>query len=1089
MRKILILLSISIFIIGLTSCFGGNNDSVNYSNSTVESYQKINVAYEVLGEIERNIPEVSNEGLSAYPVYGKQNNSLDKPAILAENRILNAGNTYDSMDAEGNLYLNGEKVDQEFYKHTYADSNYYGTLSDEDPAVIKKISFNNIVYKDNNMYTTGLYAPAGEVIKIEIAAEDLDALGGSYEIYMGQVTNRGNSNNIRDTHGYIRMPEHTNKMIIKSSTAYVGTYFGGPIYINKLKDIGHEFSITISGAVEYAHYILGSTTEEDYNRFIDSTAPFYELNVYDMLRFTGPAKYSFDDDGTRYTFDEITRMAEYWYNVAVTSEKVPGSSSRAWGIDTLFDCYVYGNLLGGGVALKGANFCTNDVSWMRGALDYDSFMQEGNWGNMHEFNHHYQEFGVGDGGEVTNNAVTLLEYAMYTNISANRTADTQLSGWNRYTDPTVGLKEVLNAMPSGNPYKNLGLYSVLIHSLTPQQFLNATSGNGVDNYFKNVSNSAKLDMTYYFTKVLNLNVSQAALDEIKSKNYSMFVPAAISYQTGRGFKQEDGSILYNHSAQPYKIAVEKNFKIDFNKYLYLPSGFNFKVVSIEYENSEYKNPINKISENVYEYVPNSNLATSGAINVRISINNSNLDFVCDDIYLQLEFDHNNPALTITNYRYTDDTMYENVALAYANNFAGYESKDVSNTTTGIAGTNKNTVSVFEGKVYIDSTAKYRIAIKANTKSMLYISLDGKNYHSAGYVNKTINSFNNNNNKETYTDYELNSGNYIYFKVIMAGYADGAWVEVGMGKFNGDNVSINSINTKYLMNLNLAYNNEIFDSKIAYKLNYLSKVQKIDLSNATIVDATNADVQGLNNLIDSDLNTSYTAPVENVSEETPVIFTIDLGNIELIQSFTFKYCLQWATWYCYYAPINYKVYAGTSLDNMQLIGDYKNQINNSTWDTEKTININPMPIRYIKFEITSTQQEYYGNNRKFALKEIIFNDGYNMLSIDDNSVFYSNNDWKMKNDQLSTYGHYFESNNGKIYLDFEGTVFILNAFVGTKYGKIYISIDGKEEILVELNSNDTALKRVFTSKVLTKGKHRVTIRGEGLVNVESFGYVN
>lgn len=1093
MKKILILLSSLLLIFGLASCKGnagdnneddGNNPSTSFSSSPVENYQTINVAYEVLGEVERKIPEVKNGGLSAYPIYGQNVSNLDKEAILAENRILNAGRTYDSMDADGNLYLKGEAVEQEFYKHTYADSNYYGGLTDEEPAVIKKITFNNIVNKDNNTYTTGLYAPAGEVVKIEIDAEDLAALGGSIEIYMGQVTNRARMHYLGTGSNFVRMPENTSVMKITSPTSYVGTYFGGPIYINKLKDIGHEFSITISGAVEYAHYILGSTTEADYERFKDSTAPFYELYIYDMLRFTGPGSYSFDSDGTRFDFAEITRSAKYWYNVAMTSKKVPGSSHGSWGIDTLFDCASNG----GGLAYQGANFCINNVAWFANVLDYETLVNDGNWGNMHEINHHYQKFGVGYGSEVTNNAINLLEYAMYTNISANRNADTTLSGWNMYTDPVAGLKEVLNASKSGNPNYGLGLYSVLVHSLTPDQYISATSGNGVDNYFKSVSNSAKLDMTYYFTKILNLPVSAVALEEIQAKNYPMFVPAAISYQTGRGFVQEDGSVVYNHSAQPYKIAVENDFTIDFNKYLILPSGFTFNVESIDYVDSANKNPIKMTSPNVYVYTPNRNLPTSGAINVRISISNPNVNFTCEDIYLQLEFDHNNPALTITNYRYTEETMYDNVALAYANDFAGYKSVDVTTKENGVAGVGENTVSVFEGKIYVNSTGKYRIALKGNVKSMLFISFDGQNYSSAGYVNKTINSFDNN-NPDTYTDYELEIGDYVYFKVVMAGYAPGGWTEVGMGKFNGEKVSIGSIDTKYLLNVDLDYNEEIFVQNIVYQPSKYASNTPIDRANASIVEATNADKNELKKLLDNDWNTRYTSDITMVTEETPVCFTIDLGATHLLQSFTLVYWLQWSnTWYCAFAPVNYKVYGGTDINNMQLIGDYKNQISDVNKETGKTVYIDPQPIRYIRFEITSTYKNWQGTERRFALKEIIFNSGYNMLSIDDRNVQYSDNDWDMKNDLISTYGHYFEGQDGTIKVDFEGTLFMINAFTSSKYGKLYVSIDGQAEVEINLNGDSLKLMQVFVSDTLERGKHTITIRGEGLVNIESFGYI-
>ena len=72
---------------------------------------------------------------------------------------------------------------------------------------------------------------------------------------------------------------------------------------------------------------------------------------------------------------------------------------------------------------------------MHGALNYDSMVNSGFWGQIHEFNHHFQNYGMSGAStnEVTNNATSLLSYILYTNISSYRTNDdSSLSGWNRY---------------------------------------------------------------------------------------------------------------------------------------------------------------------------------------------------------------------------------------------------------------------------------------------------------------------------------------------------------------------------------------------------------------------------------------------------------------------------------------------------------------------------------------------------------------------------------------------------------------------------------------------------------------------------------
>lgn len=60
---------------------------------------------------------------------------------------------------------------------------------------------------------------------------------------------------------------------------------------------------------------------------------------------------------------------------------------------------------------------------MTAALDAESAVNNASdafWGCIHEYNHHYQRFGFGPGDEVTNNAVSLAAYSLYTRISANR---------------------------------------------------------------------------------------------------------------------------------------------------------------------------------------------------------------------------------------------------------------------------------------------------------------------------------------------------------------------------------------------------------------------------------------------------------------------------------------------------------------------------------------------------------------------------------------------------------------------------------------------------------------------------------------------
>ena len=52
---------------------------------------------------------------------------------------------------------------------------------------------------------------------------------------------------------------------------------------------GVKFTVTISGAVPYAHYIHGYTTKEEFELCKESSAPYFDMEVWDdAVRHSGP---------------------------------------------------------------------------------------------------------------------------------------------------------------------------------------------------------------------------------------------------------------------------------------------------------------------------------------------------------------------------------------------------------------------------------------------------------------------------------------------------------------------------------------------------------------------------------------------------------------------------------------------------------------------------------------------------------------------------------------------------------------------------------------------------------------------------------
>lgn len=634
-----IFLVVILIVAGILICWNYKSQ-VSFSES---ANTKVGQSMKVIGNVERTLSEVSNEGLSRYPVYGTAlgTTTEERNQIIKENDYLLAStSTYDSMDENGNLYLSGKPTGRKLYKHTAATSMYYGDVDDNEPAVIKQIS---ISPRPLGNYITGLYAPAGEVVKIEISQEDLERTGG-LKITIGQASQTNEVNNIWAARELNRMPVIANIMTISTTTSYVGYFLGGPIYITPIKNA--NFTVTISGAVEYMHYIYGLTTKEEFERMKSLSAPYFDLEIWDnSVRHSGSRRYTPAD------YDNLTKVAELWEKISLTSKQVPTGSKANIGINILYDPFI---AAGSAVAFVGRNWCNVPPDWMNGALNYQEFISSGAWGVIHEYNHHFQCFGFAYNDEVSNNAISLLSYILYTNISSNRSySDNTLSGWNRFTDPSRSLRETISNAASDKVQSSLNSYADIIHTFGVDVFIAATKYNsnkyGADSWYQALCEATGYDMTYYFEKLLNQTVSENMKALYSTGDRPIFVPIASIYQTGRSFYQ-GGQEVFAETVKPFEIPNGENFTLDFNQYLVVPSEFSFTIKSVT--QPQYGR-VEKTDDNIYVYIP-SHEAYSGTFKVVLSLENNNI--ITPDITLTINLKQKNDDVYGEN-EFTSETVY------------------------------------------------------------------------------------------------------------------------------------------------------------------------------------------------------------------------------------------------------------------------------------------------------------------------------------------------------------------------------------------------------------------------------------------------
>lgn len=1045
---------------------------------------KVGYSAKILGRTERNIAEISNGGLGAYPVYGADFAATDeeKQAVLDENTSLNASaSTYDSMDAEGNLYLAGELTGKKLYRHSASVGMYEGDVSDAEPAVIKRIT---IQPRSGGNHITGLYAPAGEPIKIEMSEQDLAKTGG-LTVYIGQVLSNGGQNNIWLARTFNRMPMIANTMSVSQKTAYVGSFLGGPIYVQPVKQCG-SFTFTVSGAVEYPHFILGYTGEEEYERLSRSTAPYFDLEVWDdSVRHSGPFARA-----SQFDYAQLAQAALLWDKIARVSNEVPAGSGGDKGIIFLYDPFI---AAGSMVAFVGRHTCNCPLNCLTAALDAESAVDDASdafWGCIHEFNHHYQRFGFAPGDEVTNNAVSLAEYSLFTRISSNRAAGggdggKYATGWNRYTNPAWALRQTLS---SSGKNSALDTYANLLHTFGPHIFIQATKNGGgsggADAWYKAVSDAAQYDMTYYFRDLLHQNVSADVLQEYAAKNYPVFVPAACVYQTGRSFLR-GGEKQYSRTAQPYGIPTGEPFTLDFAGEIVLPQGFSYTIKNVT--NPAYGR-LEKAENGNYIYTPDAAHRDSGAFCVTLGIEKEDGAFEAEDVDLVIELRQKQPdarMLERTVYTYDAGNMYESAAAAYENGYAGYAAVREEDNTNRVQNGNaeiwepspsSNAVMEIRGKFLISETGKYRVALRGRYDAALYISAGGEFERAAVLHGASGSPDFELTDAERYSDYEFAKGQWVQFKAVLRVTAGNCFVGVGLGKFRGDAVSVG-----YLNAYRSSYSREDFQTEYFYTHGYAGNYAEKPAARQTLAETNYRpwdDTYPVDNLFDEDDTNFIHSDRTQITASNPFVLAADLGETIRANRFTVYGEPSRA-----YQPKNFALYGGTSMDDLELIAEVENAPRTGS---DVIVNFEERPVRCYKIVVTDTWSvgpKYIA----FRRAEMSYSlDGGALVSPDDAMFTYRGN-WQITN-ELATFGHLYEGQNASVEFAFEGTRFAVLACDCADYGAFEVLVDG-EPVGMSDPRGRGAQKPVYLSELLPRGEHTIVIRSRSRFNVDSFIFWN
>lgn len=1033
----------------------------------------------------RNIPELSDGGLPAYPVYEKNmpGTAEAKQAVADENAAIYA---YDAMDADGNLYANGTATGKKLIRHTASVKNYGGEIDSAAPAVVRRLRLRP---RRHGNVLTGLYAAPGEVVTVIM---DQPTAQRRYQAQIGQATQRGGANVIPTTKAFNRMPALVKNLTLDKTVNYIGSPLGGPIYINTERGTGNkydEFEVTIIGALEMPHYVLGTTTDEEWERLKSAPGTVFDLETERGVRLTMPA-YKIRGKSAR----EMRAAAEFWDKAAQLGHKF-GNSGVANGnnpdtclITMLFDTYVPA---GAAVAFVGADFCVLPTDWAGNAVNAEQLILSGGWGALHEMNHHHQGWGAGNNGETTNNVINSLIYMLHTNIATARTESGGLDGWNWVSDAYYSLKNALGVKAKGGKNQTLSMYTVLAHAFGSDAMIAMAAKSRHNNeteWYTAVCDVTGYDMTYYLTDFCGLAVEQAAIDAVREKNLPVFVPSACLYQSG--YVYESGAV---EMGKPFYIPHGKEKTLDLAQYILAPEGVT---VSIREVGAPAYGELRE-ENGVYIYKPNKKSKAADSFTVRVGLTVGAIGYETECVY-KLSF--------VQDVTGADAAIYDSqgyVDIASARDAGVDRGKAIAEKSFGYAGFSVNSsfshsLTVLEGKIVFPQGGAHTLFIRGDDQATLYAGTDKNGMEEKAAFKKYLAAYSRE-QAGTFFIVSLNERQPLYFKAYVLntggngsfriGMADTSQIEGGKPIEEGADAEDSAAAKAPIVDVPAAY---VFktdaETDTVKRADYTS--ERLYTAEIT-ADAKILDPQdGIKVVKTSRLYGSMdpAAAVDGDSSTTvhtqpgvfPAEFVFDLGGV---RQFNYVRFSAYAASASRGRIKDYQLYAGDSLEALTLLSE-------GTLPSAFTSEI-AFPTRSARYIRIYATDAYPGNTGE---KYVAFSDFSTGNKVDGASIAPQNGTdvlykGKWSADTFGTsIGGLAVSSDGRAEVNFHGTDFALFTKTGRAYGKADVRLDGGEWQEIDLYSDTDQYRQVrYLAAGLTDGYHKFEIktRKNNTVNIDFF----
>ncbi len=239
--------------------------------------------------------------------------------------------------------------------------------------------------KDNEtMYSTGLYAAPGEIVRVDIP----ESLTGKLSVQIGCHTDNLQSG-WSAQEAWRRMPQIVRQEPLRTKRTEVASAFGGLVYLTCSPYApALEGTVTVSNAVAAPRFILGETTQQEWEKMIaDPGAPWGEIEGHDIIVTCSAEALK--------KVAQPTQQAEMWdkvVNACYDLAQIPTPFFRKQRIVT--DVHIMAGYMHSGYPIMATHCPSLNMISEEVIVQYEKLLRPSSeysgWGFFHEIGHNMQ---------------------------------------------------------------------------------------------------------------------------------------------------------------------------------------------------------------------------------------------------------------------------------------------------------------------------------------------------------------------------------------------------------------------------------------------------------------------------------------------------------------------------------------------------------------------------------------------------------------------------------------------------------------------------------------------------------------------------